>query len=163
MGFFIFFLVSVGGVEEVELLFVFYYIQGLDIMGNIGICIVLDVLVWVMGVYYWAYFLEVMYLLFELELGIEYFFICYVDDIGNDFFLFVVFSIEDGIEIEIMFVVLILGFCLFGVFFMIMFNVGQIYQVQVVEDLIGSRVCSIVGQLIVVFFGVKQVDIIDCG
>ena len=162
-GFSIPFSVSAGGAEEVELPPALYYIQGSDITGNTGIRIVSDVPVRATGVHYRAYFSEATHLLPEPELGTEYFPICYADDVGNDPSSFVVLSTEDGTEIEITPAVLTLGLRPPGVPFTITLNAGQIYQMQAVEDLTGSRVQSVSGQPIAVFSGAKQADIIDCG
>lgn len=162
-GFSIPFTVGAGETEEVELPPALYYIQGSDITGNTGIRIVSDAPIRATGVHYRAYFSEATHLLPEPELGTDYFPICYADDVGDDPSSFVVLSTEDETEIEITPSVLTLGLRPPGVPFTITLNAGQIYQVQAVGDLTGSRVRSVSGQPVAVFSGAKQADIIDCG
>lgn len=70
------------------------------------------------------YFVESFNVLLISELGIDYWVMVIFDESGFFFISLVIVVIVDNIEIEIMFILEIFVFCLVGVFFMVILDVG---------------------------------------
>ena len=153
---------SVGaGTTEVFLPTAIYYSEESEQIEDKGLRVTADAPIRVQAIHYRLYFAESTNLLPVGELGADYRVTAMLDEGGLQPSSLVIVATEDNTEIEITPAALTLGLRPANVPFTITLDEGQLYQIQSLGDLTGTRVRSLSGAPIAVFGGAQQANITD--
>lgn len=140
-----------------------YYPEGDEDIVNLGMRITSDVPVAVYAYHHRAYFSEASLVLPYSRLASDYLVMAHEDADGVDPGEFVVVATADGTEVEITPSILTAGLRPPGIPFTVTLDEGQVFQVQAIGDLSGTRVRSLDAvERIAVFAGARQANV-GCG
>ncbi len=150
---------SVNAGEQLEVLLpnAIWYAETSDVVVGKGIRITADLPIEVMATHFRLFFTESTGVLPESELGNDYLVTCFfgagsLDPPSS----FVVVATADATEVEIIPAALTTGLHPAGTPYTVILDEGDIYQVQALDDLTGSRVSTPNGEKIAVFSGARQ-------
>ncbi len=134
-----------------------YYPQGDEAFFNYGIRIIGDDEIDVQAYHHRLFFSEATLVHPVERLGVDYMVLAHADDGGGSPSEFVVLATQDGTVVRIIPSVLTSSFRPPGIPFEITLNAGQVFQIQALGDLSGSRVLSLdTTKPVAVFSGARQ-------
>lgn len=159
-GFSLPFTVNAGSATVVTLPLNTYYPEGDEDIVNKGMRITSEAPVAVYAYHDRAYFSEATQVLPYDLLSANYTLIAHEDDLGSDPSEFVVLATADSTVVEITPSILTAGFRPPGQPFTVVLNIGEVFQVQAIGDLSGTRVRSLdENKPIAVFSGARQANV----